>query len=77
VNVTLVPAQIVVALAAIEMVGVRLGFTTMVMLLLVAVVVVKQVALLVRMQVIISPLFKLGDVNVELVPEFTPFICHT
>ena len=77
VNITEVPAQIVPELAVIETDGTRLGLTAMVMLLLVAVVVVRQVALLVTVQVTTSLLFKVVDVNVvELVPVFIPLIFH-
>jgi len=62
VNVTLVPAQMVVALAAIEMVGVRLGFTTITIVFDVAVFVVIQVALDVIVQVTVFPLVNVVDV---------------
>ena len=71
------PAQIVPALAVIETDGTKFGLTAMVMLLLVAVVVARQVALLVTVQVTTSLLFKVVDVNVvELVPVFIPLIFH-
>lgn len=77
VNVTDVPAQMVLALAAITIVGVRFGFTTIGMLLLVAVAEVTHVALDVSTQVITSPLLIVEDINVdEFVPAFTPFIFH-
>jgi len=77
VNVTLVPAHMVVADATIEIVGLRLGFTTMVKLLLVAVGEVVQAILDVSRQVTTSLLFKVVEVNVvELVPAFVPLIFH-
>lgn len=77
VNVTLVPAQIVVVDAAIEMDGVRMGFTTIVMLLLVAMADVTHVAELVRIQVTTSLLLSVVEVNVELfAPMFVPLIFH-
>lgn len=77
VNVTLVPAQILLALATMLIDGVRLGFTTIVILLLVPVDEDKQVALLVSTQVITSLLFSVDDVNVdEFDPTFPPLIFH-
>lgn len=77
VNVTLVPEQMVVALAVMETVGTKIGFTTRVMLLLVAVVLLKQLALLVSSQLTISPLFNTAELNVGLlVPAFAPFTFH-
>lgn len=73
----LVPTQTLLVDAIILMVGVRFGFTAIVMPLLVEVAVAKQVALLVSTQVIISPLFKVAETNVELlVPAFVPFTFH-
>lgn len=77
VNVTDVPAQILLADEAMLMAGVTLAFTIIVILLLVADGVDKHVALLVNTQVIISLLFNVDKVNVGLfVPTFVPFIFH-
>lgn len=77
VNVTLVPAQILLAEDAILTAGVTLAFTIMVMLLLVADGVDKQLALLVSTQVTISLLFNVDTVKIGLfVPTFVPFTFH-
>ena len=77
INVTLVPAQILLALATMLIDGVRLGFTSMVIVLLVPVGEDKQVALLVSTQVITSLLISVDDVNVdEFDPTFPPLIFH-
>ena len=77
VNVTKVPAQIVVAVTPILTDGVILAFTVITILLLVPDEVVKQVALLVMMQVTASALFKDELLNtLLLVPVFDPFIFH-
>ena len=78
VNVTLVPAQIVVAgLAAMLTLTGKFGFTVIVIALDVAGLPVAQVALEVSTQVTTSPLFKVVEVNVvELVPELVPFTFH-
>jgi len=77
VKVTLVPEQILLSDAKMLTDGVRLGFTTMVIALDVAVAIVKQVALDVNTQVTMSPLAKLDEVNVVLfVPAFTLFTFH-
>lgn len=77
VNVPVVPEHMVVELAAMEIVGVTAGVMVMVIGLLVAVAGAAQVALLVSIQVTISPLFKVLVVKVELlVPASIPFIFH-
>ena len=78
VNVTLVPAQIVVALAEILTLAVNVGLTVMLMLFDVAGEPVKHgVALLVKTTVTASLLFNVVVVNVALlVPAFTPFTFH-
>ena len=76
VKVTLVPEQIVVAEATMETEGVTV-VTVMVTTLLVAVGVVTQPALEVMITLTWSPFASVLEVNVgELVPTFTPFICH-
>jgi hypothetical protein len=76
VNVTLLPEQIEVELAVIETDGVT-ELVVIVMALEVAVDVVVQLALEVMIMVTWSPLTSVLVVNVdELVPAFTPFICH-
>ena len=62
VNVTLVPVQIVMALAAIDTEGVSELLTVIVTLLEVVVATETQDELLVISQLIISPFAKLGDV---------------
>ena len=75
-NVTLFPEQIDVDDALIETEGIT-ELVVMVTTLLVAVAVVAQLALEVMMQLTWSPLVSVLDVSVaELVPAFTPFICH-
>jgi hypothetical protein len=75
-NVTLLPEQIVADDALIETDGVT-ELVVMVITLLVAVVVVVQLALEFMIMLTWSPLANVLDVNVgELVPAFTPFICH-
>lgn len=77
VNVMLVPAQVLLVLADMEMVGTKLAFTTMEMPLDIAVTVDKQFALLVNTQVTISPLLNAVVVNVGLLlPALMPFTCH-
>ena len=78
VNVTLVPAQIVVALAEILTLAVNVGLTVMLMLFDVAGEPVKHgVALLVKITVTAVPLVNALVVNVALlVPAFTPFTFH-
>ena len=78
VNVTEVPAQIVVNEAATETDGVTTGFTVMVIALDVAVVGEAQEAVEVITHVIIFPLAKAAEVYVELVaPEILlPFSFH-
>ena len=78
VNVTLLPAQMVVAgLAAILTLTGKLGFTDIVMVLDVPGLPVAQVALDVSTQVTASVLFSVADEYVvELVPTFTPFTFH-
>jgi hypothetical protein len=76
VNVTLFPEQIDVDDAVMETEGVT-EFVVMVTTLLVAVEVVVQLALEVIMTPTWSPLVSVPEVNVaELVPAFTPLICH-
>ena len=75
-NVTLLPEQIEVDEALIETDGVT-ELVVMLTTLLVAVVVVVQVAFEVMTTLIWSPLPSELEVNVaELVPAFAPFICH-
>jgi len=76
VNVTLFPEQIDVVDALIETEGVT-ELAVRVTTLLVAVAAVVQVALEVMVTLTWSPFARLLVVNVgELVPAFTPFICH-
>jgi hypothetical protein len=76
VNVTLLPEQIEVELAVIETDGVT-ELVVMVIALDVAVDVVVQLAFDVIITVTWSPLARELVVKVEeLVPAFTPFICH-
>lgn len=71
------PEQIVVCDAAIEIAGVTLGVTAIETTLLVAVTVVKHVALLVMAQVTVFPLVNVEELKDELlVPAFMPFTCH-
>jgi hypothetical protein len=77
VNVTDAPAQIVVALAAIDTEGTRTAFTVIVIELDVAVTGETQVAFEVRITVTTSPLANVVLVNVvAFVPTFPPFTCH-
>ena len=78
VNVTLVPAQMVVAgLAAMLTLTGKFGFTVMVIVFDVAGLPVAQVAFDVNTQVTVFPFVNVADVNVgELVPAFTPFTFH-
>ena len=77
VNVTLVPAHIVVADAAIVTDGATEELTVIVMALLVAVGVVAQLKLLVITTVITSLLFSVDDEKVLLlVPALVPFTFH-
>ena len=76
VNVTEVPLQIDVVLAAILTLGSTL-VDVMVTGLLVAVGVEAQARSLVRIRVTTSPSFNVLVVNIgETVPAFTPLICH-
>jgi hypothetical protein len=76
VNVTLLPEQIDVDDALIEMEGVT-ELVVMVTTLLVAVAVVVQLAFEVMPTLTWSPLASVLEVNVgEFVPAFTPFTCH-
>jgi hypothetical protein len=76
VNVTLLPEQIEVDDALIETEGVT-EVVVIVTTLLVTVAVVVQLAFEVMIALTWSPLASVLDVNVaELVPAFTPFICH-
>ena len=76
VNVTLFPEQIDVDDALMETEGVT-ELVVIVTRLLVAVAVVIQLALEVMMQLTLSPLVSVPEVNdAALVPAFTPFICH-
>jgi hypothetical protein len=78
VKVTAVPLHIVVpGLAVTTTVGVTLGLTVIVMVLLVAVVGVAHSALLVIVQVILSPLFSVALVNVGLEPTDTLLILQS
>lgn len=73
----LVPKQTLLVEATMLMMGVRFGFTIIVIPLLVEEGAAKHVALLVSTQVITSPLFKVVDVNVDaFVPTLTPFAFH-
>ena len=77
VNVIVVPAQAVVADAAIDMDGVILEVTVMVIPLDVATAVLVQAALLVSTQVTTSAFARVVLLNVlEFVPTFTPFTFH-
>ena len=76
VKLTLLPTQIEVDDALMETDGVTELAVTLTTLL-VAVDVVVQLALEVMITLTWSPLASVPDVNVgELVPAFTPFICH-
>jgi hypothetical protein len=76
VNVTLLPEQIDVEDAFIKTEGVT-ELVVIVTTLLVAVAVVVQLALDVMITLTWSLLVSVVDTNVgELVPAFTPFICH-
>ena len=76
VNVTDVPAQIVVAVAVILNDGVMLGLTTMVIEFEVAVGTDAQPILDVIIHVITSAFAKVALVYVTPVPAFTPFTFH-
>jgi hypothetical protein len=77
VNVTDAPAQIDVWLATTDTAGVTLVDAVIVIGVLAAVGVVRQLALLVMVTVMISPLASVLLVNTLLfVPAFTPFTCH-
>jgi hypothetical protein len=76
VNVTDVPAQIAVAVAAIVVLGVVAVFTVIVKAFDVAVVETAHAAFEVKIQVTTSLLFKLVEVNVAPVAAFTPFTRH-
>jgi hypothetical protein len=77
VNVTVVPAHTVVALALTATDGVRLELTVIAMLLLLAVAEVTHVADEVRVQVTVLPLASVVLVKVALfVPAFIPFTFH-
>jgi len=77
VNVTAVPAQILVLLDVIAIVGVTGALTFIVKLFEVAVVGVAQAEDEVSTQFTIAPLVNVVDVNVALfVPLFTPFTFH-
>lgn len=57
--------------------GVTVPLTVIVTAELVAVDAVRQLALLVKIQVTASPLVKAAEVNAEeFVPAFPPFTCH-
>lgn len=76
-NTTLAPAQTNNEAVVMEMVGSTFAVTTAVIPLLVAVAFARQVALLVSVQVTISPLFKVLVMNVGLlVPALKPFTFH-
>ena len=76
-NVTLVPAQIVVAEAEAETEGVTNGFTVIVIPELVAVVVVAQAALLVIVHATVLPFANAALEYVALfVPTLAPFNVH-
>ena len=75
-NVTLLPEQIDVDDAVIEIEGVT-ELVVIVTTLLVAVVVVVQLALEVMMQLTWSPFASVLEANVaEFEPAFDPFTCH-
>ena len=77
VKVTAVPAQIVVAVAAILMLTGKFGLTVIVIPGLVAGLLVVQIALEVNTTVTICPFVNVVVVNVLLlVPAFTPLIFH-
>ena len=79
VNVTDEPAQVGFdpEVSAIDTAGTSTGFTVVVMPVLVAVVMLAHVASDVRIQVTICPSPNVDVLNNgELVPAFTPFICH-
>lgn len=77
VKVTLVPAQIVLALAAMLTEGVSIGLTAITMALLVTVETEVQVTLDVNMHLTTSPFDKVVELKEELlVPTFTLFTCH-
>lgn len=77
VNVTGVPAQMLFCEAAILTDAVRLGLTVIVMLLLVTIAGAAHMALLVIVQVTLSPLTSVLLVKVGLlVPAFMPLTCH-
>ena len=77
VNVTPVPAQILLPDATISTEGISIGFTDIVTVFEVIVTSAAHVAFDVKIKVIASLLFNVEEVNaVELVPAFTPFICH-
>lgn len=78
-NITLVPAQIVLPAALDKMLTLagRFGFTVIVIVFDVAGEPVAQVAFDVMMTLTMSPLFNVVVVNVVLfVPAFAPFTCH-
>lgn len=77
VNVTFVPAHILVALAAICTAGVTLGFTTMFNVFEVAVSGLAHAALLVNTTLTVWPLVKVEVVKLGLlVPWLLPFTFH-
>ena len=77
-NVTEVPVHILLADAAILTEGVTCGVTFIVMRLLIALGVVKQVALLVSIQPITSPLLSVAEVKIALfVPMLLPLRVHS
>jgi hypothetical protein len=77
VNVTLVPAQMVVALAAIVKIGVTFGVTVMAMLFEFAVAVVTHVPEEVKIAETTSPVTKvLLEKFGLLLPTLDPFTCH-
>ena len=78
VNVTESPEQIGPAgLAAILTSGTTVGFTVIVIPVLVTEVGLAQAALDVKIHDTTSPLLKVDDMNVaKLVPAFDPLICH-
>ena len=72
-----VPAQKLFAEATILTDGITCAVTFIVMLLLVALGVVKQVALLVSIQLITSPLLSVAEVKVALlIPSVLPLSSH-
>lgn len=77
-KVTEVPAQMILpGDAVIDAVGVTVGITVIVMVLLVTSVGLAQAALLVRSQVITSPLANVLSIYVPaLVPTGLPFLYH-